>query len=275
MQHKMPRILKHLVINEVSAVIRSANSGAKVLIRKADDDTPQHRPLLFNDFMKAATAQSMHDKKRRAAERLMTELSEDEKETQTSRTQKEEPQMNRLDELKDIAKADGGMAMIAKNIIDKGSTTITEHEFSAALMEYAKIEAGKTGKSKFTIFAKLYEDPDNEFCKAVNIIKGYPDVMNVSVSSVEVGGTVTADDSKKAYDQLMAMARRQHETSPAKTVEQCFEIVMQQNPDLAAKAHRRPDVSSPSYDAEINKTAGRDLIPTALIIDCCPCSGGD
>jgi|ERR1700721_248031 len=43
----MPRLLKNLVINEVSAVIKGANEGAKVMIRKAEDDLP----YLFEDIM--------------------------------------------------------------------------------------------------------------------------------------------------------------------------------------------------------------------------------
>jgi hypothetical protein len=44
----MPRILKNLRIDEVSCVLKGANPGARVLIRKADDDPP----YLFNDIMK-------------------------------------------------------------------------------------------------------------------------------------------------------------------------------------------------------------------------------
>jgi hypothetical protein len=42
------RILKNLRIDEVSCVIKGANPGAKVMIRKSDDG-----PLLFNDIIKA------------------------------------------------------------------------------------------------------------------------------------------------------------------------------------------------------------------------------
>jgi hypothetical protein len=34
----MPRILKDLVIDEVSVVIKGSNPGAKVMLRKSDDD---------------------------------------------------------------------------------------------------------------------------------------------------------------------------------------------------------------------------------------------
>jgi hypothetical protein len=43
----MPRLLKNLRIDEVSCVIKGANPGARVMIRKADGDAP----YLFNDIM--------------------------------------------------------------------------------------------------------------------------------------------------------------------------------------------------------------------------------
>jgi hypothetical protein len=46
----MPRLLKNLRIDEVSAVFKGANLGALVLIRKAYDDPP----YLFNDIMRKA-----------------------------------------------------------------------------------------------------------------------------------------------------------------------------------------------------------------------------
>jgi hypothetical protein len=44
----MPRILKNLRIDEVSCVLKAASPGARVLIRKADDDLPSY---LFDDIM--------------------------------------------------------------------------------------------------------------------------------------------------------------------------------------------------------------------------------
>jgi hypothetical protein len=86
----------------------------------------------------------------------------------------------------------------------------------------------------------------------MGIAKGYPDMMSTSPVSTEVGSTVTTDDSKKAYDQLVALGNKLRETSPALSAQQAFARVMEANPDLANKTHRRPNVSSPSYDATIN-----------------------
>jgi hypothetical protein len=51
----------------------------------------------------------------------------------------------------------------------------------------------------------------------------------------------------------MALANKQRRLSPTLTVQQAFASVFE-NPDnkeLAARAHRRPNASSPSYDAEL------------------------
>jgi hypothetical protein len=118
---------------------------------------------------------------------------------------KEETPMNRTDELRDIAKTAGGMAVICKSIIDRGSTTISEHEFSAALMEHCK--AHRAGNETVVkAFSRMIEE-DSEIRRAYGIAKGYPNLMDIGPTSVEVGSTATADDSKKAYDKLMALCR--------------------------------------------------------------------
>jgi hypothetical protein len=121
-------------------------------------------------------------------------------------------------------------------------------------MEHAKLNKMK-GESTAQAFSRILEEEDGrEFRRALGITKGYPDMMDTTPVSIEVGSTVTADDSKKAYDQLMALARRQHETSPNLSVQQLLARVMDQNPDLAAKAHRRPTASSVSYDAMLRNS---------------------
>src|SRR5438128_483038 len=47
------RILTKLKINEVSSVDRGAGEGVKVLLWKRHDSNDGHRPLLFNDIIKA------------------------------------------------------------------------------------------------------------------------------------------------------------------------------------------------------------------------------
>jgi hypothetical protein len=79
--------------------------------------------------------------------------------------------MSRIDELKVIAKADGGMDSILEHVISKGATTYTEHELTSAGMEYCK-KHKKAGESVAQAFAR-YVEATPEFCKALDIIKGY------------------------------------------------------------------------------------------------------
>jgi hypothetical protein len=67
-------------------------------------------------------------------------------------------------------------------------------------------------------------------------------------TSVEVGSTVTADDSKAAYDKLMEMAEKQRALAPTLTIQQLFARVFADpaNAKLANAAHRRPQASSTS-----------------------------
>jgi hypothetical protein len=55
----MTRRLTQLRIDEVSAVFKGANEGAKVMIRKADDDLP----CLFNDIMRKVAEDDPDDNK--------------------------------------------------------------------------------------------------------------------------------------------------------------------------------------------------------------------
>jgi hypothetical protein len=116
----------------------------------------------------------------------------------------------------------------------------TETEFSAALMEHAK-GSRKADESVVKAFSRMIEE-DIEIRRAYGIAKEYPDYMSLEPVSVEVGSTVTADDSKKAYEQLMAMAEKQHALSPTLTIQQLFARVFADpaNAKLAAMAHRRP-----------------------------------
>jgi hypothetical protein len=149
-----------------------------------------------------------------------------------SKQEKGKP-MNRSDELRDIAKATGGMEMICKNIIDRGETTISEHEFSAALMEHAKT-VRKADESVPAAFARIFET-DSDIRTAYGIAKGYtPNVTSTTPTSVGVGSSETSDDSAEAVRLLREMAEKQHRT---------FEQVFQDsaNAKLAARTYPRRD----------------------------------
>lgn len=148
--------------------------------------------------------------------------------------------MNRFEELRDIAKANGGMEMICKNIIDRGSTTISEQEFSAALMEHAKASR-KADESVVRAFSRMIEE-DADIRRAYGICKGY---AYTETTSVEVGNTAVSDDSAEAVRQLKEMAEKQR-----RTFEQVFADPA--NSKLAARTYTQHHRSG---------TSGRELQP--------------
>lgn len=162
-----------------------------------------------------------------------------------------QPPMNRLEELKDFAKANGGMEMICKNIIDRGRTTISEQEFSAALMEHAKGRR-KADESVVKAFSRMIEE-DSDIRRALGICKGYPNLM--SLEPLMVGGndafdTSVVDSSAKAAEQLKSLVEAQRSRAPTLTTSQLCERVYSDpaNAKIVAAAHRRPTASSTSGD---------------------------
>jgi hypothetical protein len=262
----MPRKLTKLRIDEVSSVDKGAGDGVKVMLYKRDSsDTPHHRPLLFNDIIKldddeprddddeqrtntidddeklsgklramvAALITAMPTLKESEAMHFILHTRHGRKMFEHFSKAKEPIVMNRSEELLSIAKVAGGMEAICKNIIDRGSTTITEAEFSAALMEHAKSNR-KTDESVVKTFSRMIEE-DADIRRAYGICKGYPpNVMSLEVVSTEVGSSEFADDRAEAIKQLNAMAEKQHRT---------FEQVFQDpaNAKLAARTYPRRD----------------------------------
>jgi hypothetical protein len=137
---------------------------------------------------------------------------------------------------------------MAKHIIAKGGTAVTEHEYTATLMEYCKLHK-RDGESDVTAFSRIFEAPESlDFRRAYAIIKGFPNMMDTTPVSTEVGSTETSDDSAAALRQLNELAEKQRALAPTLTIQQAFARVFE-NPDnraLAARAHRRPTASSTS-----------------------------
>jgi hypothetical protein len=206
-----------------------------------DDHTGWSMHQFFSsiDFSKikkvATTAQAMHDKKRRAAERLMAELSAKEKETQMSRTEE-------MQQMKSFIK-DGGMPAVAKYILETGSTSLNEYEYTELVQEESK--------RKGISFEKAFQDPDTQRAYAIvreaghvqTYLKsaGFPNVM--SVEPVVTGGKDAMDvnsDSSKAIQELTALAEKQHIS---------FEQAALNNPAIMARTYtsaHRPNISSTS-----------------------------
>ena len=161
--------------------------------------------------------------------------------------EKEEPTMSqsRTEILADLAKRisenSGTIHVMAKNIVTSGTTALTEHEFTAALTEHAKLYK-RAGESVMGAFSRIFSD-DVEIRKAHAICKSAARMM--SMQPTQVGGADALDtnnDQSKALKQLQEMAAEQVKRSPTLTIDQAFARVFEDpaNSELAAKAHRRP-----------------------------------
>jgi hypothetical protein len=266
------RVLRNLRIDEVSCVIKSANQGAQVLIRKADDDTQD--TLLFDDIMKRRRDDEIQppnsttdaDKAplsakldeivaemivarpllhpHRARRWLLHTPHGRELLAQHTTMKKEEP-MPQVDIMKlhNIA----SVREIAKAInIGSNASGISEYEFTSILAGHARLNK-RAGESDGAALERILTAPDNtELRKAYRIVKG---MASLEPTSVGVGSTETSGDSGEAVRLLREMAERQGRS---------FEAVFQdpENSKLAARTytmHHRPTGSSPSYSSELEK----------------------
>jgi hypothetical protein len=159
-----------------------------------------------------------------------------------------------------------GMSRIAKFVLDNQPyPTYTEMELSASLMAFANLNKNeKTGESRYQAFERILKnaedpfDPNHDIYRALNVVKGYPDPMDVEPQQVG-GADVDVDRARKSYQQLMTMAAEIREQSPWLSVSQAFARVGEQNPELLSrtrglteqdlKGGKRPTASSPSGDA--------------------------
>jgi hypothetical protein len=142
-------------------------------------------------------------------------------------------------EMRDFAKQHGGMNSIAKHIVAKGTTTLTEHEFTSLLMESAKLNK-MAGESDGSAFSRIFSAPENvELRKAHAISKSTPAPL-MSIEPVQVAAAVDADDSATAYAELEKRAGELRTAKPELSAAQAFAKAFTENPALASRAHRRP-----------------------------------
>jgi hypothetical protein len=249
------RVLKNLVIDEVACVLRGANAGAKVLIRKAENDvidgvdiidpndtpTALHPQLqhMVNAMIQAVPSLKqehalfflLHSPHGRALARHLSEV-----------TKAKEHSMPQVDILK--LRNIESVAEISKAII-KGDTGMDEHTFAQILMGHART-AKRANESDAAAFSRVFTDPANiEIRRAHALTKSFPNVMSVEPVSVETGSTLVTDDSATAADQLRTLVEQQRARAPTLTTSQLFERVYADpaNKAVVARAHRRSSTS--------------------------------
>jgi hypothetical protein len=277
----MVRKLTKLRIDEISSVDRGANEGAKIVLMKRDssDDNP---PYLFNDIIKAKEPRSNTDEQRTntipdddkvsskltaMVDAMIVAVPSLDRQTAThfllhsargrrlaehfNNISKGEQPMNRQQEMQQMHKfiKEGGMPAVAKRVIEKGSTSLTEVEYTECIQE----EATRKGIS----FEKAFADPMTQ--QAYQIVReaGYVKSLVANVpgsydaiikgmatlkpTSTEVGNTLVADDSAEAVRLLNEMAEKQGRK---------FEDVLAdpKNSKLAARTYTRAHRSSINTD---------------------------
>jgi hypothetical protein len=277
----MMRKLTQLRIDEVSAVIKGANEGAKVMIRKHDQISDP--PYLFNDIMKLRndddeqrTNTIPDDDKVSAKLRSMVAalimsnptFSKEEATHYLLHTahgrrlaehfnniskHEDEIPMNRSEEMQEMCKfvKSGGMSTVAKRIIETGSTSLTEPEYTELVLEdaalrkvsFEKAFAGPTTQQAYKIVREV-----GHLKSLVAIAPGSYDAIikgmaTLKPTSTSVGNTLVPDDSAEAVRLLAEMAERQH-----RTFEQIFSDPA--NAKLAARTYTSAHRSSVVYTAE-------------------------
>jgi SpoVK/Ycf46/Vps4 family AAA+-type ATPase len=78
---------------------------------------------------------------------------------------------DQMHDLKSIAKQSGGLSVITSHIIEKGETSFSEHDFTAAVMEAAKLTK-RDGETDAKVFSRLFES-SADIRKAYSICRGY------------------------------------------------------------------------------------------------------
>jgi hypothetical protein len=148
-------------------------------------------------------------------------------------TGKDYPNMDKIETLRDIAKA-GGIVAVAKAIIDENrSYGITEHEFVALATEHAK--AQHPNLTDAAAFAKLYQIP--EVWRACNVLKNAAPYFDPQVQVVGGENAQAVNDPSAALAALHRIGReRWPDASEAVRFTRAFEA----NPELAKQAHIRP-----------------------------------
>jgi hypothetical protein len=152
-------------------------------------------------------------------------------------TGKDYPNMDKIETLRDIAKA-GGIVAVAKAIIDENrSYGITEHEFVALATEHAK--SAHPELSGAQAFAKLYQIP--EIWRACAVLKSAAPYFD---PQVQVVGGADARDVNDPSAALAALHRIGRERWPDASEAIRFTRAFEANPELARKAHVRPSATS-------------------------------
>jgi len=147
--------------------------------------------------------------------------------------------MNRSEQLRVVVKRAGGAYRLAKSIATTGRSAVSEHELTQLVVDAAKREHPDLSDAQ--AFAKVFgaATPEGEMLrKAIAVAKAAQ--LEIMPDATEAGDTDVEDDSGKATAQMERLVDEQIRRSPEMTRSQAWNVVVHENPTLAATAIRRP-----------------------------------
>jgi hypothetical protein len=147
----------------------------------------------------------------------------------------------RQEVLKGYLKAAGGLDGLAAQIVKKGTTTVSEAELVGMITAEARSIAPNLSEAQ--AFSRLYTDASPRSLRlrqAIAVCKAAPlEIMPVSVGGADAIDAADADPAK-ATAQMERLVAEQIKRSPEMTRSAAWDVVVRENPTLAAAAIRRP-----------------------------------
>jgi hypothetical protein len=147
--------------------------------------------------------------------------------------------MNRSEQLRVVVKRAGGAYRLAKSIAATGRSAVSEHELTQLVVDAAKREHPDLSDAQ--AFAKVFgaATPEGEMLrKAIAVAKAGQ--LEIMPDATAAGDIDVEDDSGKATRQMERLVDEQIRRSPEMTRSQTWNVVVHENPTLAAAAIRRP-----------------------------------
>jgi len=247
----MPRVLRNLRIDEVSAVSRGAGEGVRIMLMKRDDAQPPRTVgKRFSECMAEAdavadVAKATAHRNRHGHHQFVGALFEHLHDRLAGLRRKHGFEKSAKETQMDIHKAlvslvqEHGLHAVAKSVVEQGRAPCTEAEFTAVVTEYAKGEHPEL--SAAAAFTRLYES-DALVRQAFQVAKAnsFAEVAMDMTPTVISGGEWRDDaDAAEAMAQLAEIGRKM---APAATAAKQFALAFEdpKNSALAQRAHRRP-----------------------------------
>jgi hypothetical protein len=150
--------------------------------------------------------------------------------------------MNRSEQLRTVVKRAGGIMPLCKSIATSGRSSVTEHELTQLIVDAAKREHPDLSDAQ--AFAKMFCGPTGATLQRAVAIAKAPqlEIMPVSVGGDDAVDAADADPGK-ATRQMERLVDEQIRRSPEMTRSQAWNVVVHENPTLAAAAIRRPQTN--------------------------------